>query len=164
MSKIKGRLDPPIPLVMRIVILFDWRMEYLLCFIGPKDSHLNFNWMAIHSQIFIGPWRMRRPLVGAKGFRSFHWTRGTRSRKVMEACQRGDFGCMWKKGKNEEEVWGRTFSSYVWRGAHGKCVWKNEAWNGVVGSKLSWWSLWTLVWLIVSLKSTIGFVSKLDQF
>jgi hypothetical protein len=33
-----------------------------------------------------------------------------------------------------------------------------------VGSKLSWWSLWTLVWLIVSLKSTIGFVSKLDQF
>jgi hypothetical protein len=42
MSKIKGRLDPPIPLVMKIVILFDWRMEYLLCFIGPKDSHPKF--------------------------------------------------------------------------------------------------------------------------
>ncbi len=54
-SKIRGRLDPPISLVMRIVILFDWRMEYLLCFIGPKDSHPNFNWMAIHSQILIGP-------------------------------------------------------------------------------------------------------------
>jgi hypothetical protein len=48
-------MDPPIPLVMRIVILFDWRMEYLLCFIAPKDSHPNFNRMVIHSQILIGP-------------------------------------------------------------------------------------------------------------
>ena len=48
-------MDPRIPLVMRIVILFDWRMESLLCFIGPKDSHPNFNWMAIHAQILIGP-------------------------------------------------------------------------------------------------------------
>jgi hypothetical protein len=43
-------------------------------------------------------------LVGAKGFRSFHWTRGTSSRKVMEACKIEDFLCMWKKGKKEEEV------------------------------------------------------------
>jgi hypothetical protein len=27
MSKIRKRLSPPIPLVMRIIILFDWRME-----------------------------------------------------------------------------------------------------------------------------------------
>jgi hypothetical protein len=27
-SKIRGRMSPPIPLVMRIVILFDWRMEF----------------------------------------------------------------------------------------------------------------------------------------
>jgi hypothetical protein len=27
-SKIRERMSPPIPLVMRIVILFDWRMEY----------------------------------------------------------------------------------------------------------------------------------------
>jgi hypothetical protein len=27
-SKIRERMNPPIPLVMRIVILFDWRMEY----------------------------------------------------------------------------------------------------------------------------------------
>ncbi len=51
----KGGMDLRIPLVMRIVILFDWRMESLLCFIGPKDSHPNFNWMAIHSQNLIGP-------------------------------------------------------------------------------------------------------------
>jgi hypothetical protein len=70
-----------------------------LCFIGPKDSHPNFNGMAIHFQIFIGPWRMRRPLIGAKGFRSFHWTRGTSSRKVKEASKRKDFWCMWGKKK-----------------------------------------------------------------
>jgi hypothetical protein len=49
-----GKMDPPIPLVMRIVILFDWRMEDLLCFIGPKNSHPNFNWMVINPQILIG--------------------------------------------------------------------------------------------------------------
>jgi hypothetical protein len=27
---------------------------------------------------------MRRPLIGAKGFQSFHWTRGTSSRKVIK--------------------------------------------------------------------------------
>jgi hypothetical protein len=47
---------------------------------------------------------MRRPLIGAKGFRNFHWTRGTSSRKVIEACQKEDFLGMWKKGKKEEEV------------------------------------------------------------
>jgi hypothetical protein len=42
-SKIRGRMSPPIPLVMRIVILFDWRMEYFLCLIGPKNSHPKIN-------------------------------------------------------------------------------------------------------------------------
>jgi hypothetical protein len=27
MSKIRKRMNPPIPLVMRIIVLFDWRME-----------------------------------------------------------------------------------------------------------------------------------------
>jgi len=30
---------------------------------------------------------MRRPLIGAKGFQSFHWTREISSRKVKEAYQ-----------------------------------------------------------------------------
>jgi len=30
---------------------------------------------------------MRRPLIGAKGFQRFHWTREISSRKVMEAYQ-----------------------------------------------------------------------------
>ncbi len=54
-SKIRGRMNPPIPLVMGIVTLFDWRTKYFLCFIGPKDSHPKLNWMAIHFQILIGP-------------------------------------------------------------------------------------------------------------
>ncbi len=60
-------MNPPIPLVMRIVILFDWRMEYFLCFIGPKNSHPKLNWMAI----LINSKRMKRPLIGAKDFKTF---------------------------------------------------------------------------------------------
>ncbi len=36
-------MTPPIPLVMKIVILFDWRMEYFLCLIGPKNFHPKIN-------------------------------------------------------------------------------------------------------------------------
>jgi hypothetical protein len=49
-SKIKGRMNPLVPLVMRIVILFDWRMEYFLCLVGPKNSHPKINWRANHPQ------------------------------------------------------------------------------------------------------------------
>ncbi len=55
-------MNPPIPLVMRIVILFDWKMEYFLCLIGPKNSHPKLNWMAIYSQISLA-------LEGRRG----HW-------------------------------------------------------------------------------------------
>jgi hypothetical protein len=41
----------------------------------------------------------------SKGFRSFHWTRGTSSRKVMEAYQgRGFFFVCGKEEKEENEV------------------------------------------------------------
>jgi hypothetical protein len=35
-SKIRGRMSPSIPLVMRIVILFDWRMEFFCVSLGPR--------------------------------------------------------------------------------------------------------------------------------
>jgi hypothetical protein len=66
---------------MRIVILFDWRMKYLLCSIGPKDSHPNFNWMAIQSH---WPLKDEEAIEWCKRISSFHGTRGTSSRKVME--------------------------------------------------------------------------------
>ncbi len=50
MSKIGKRMSLPIPLVMRIIILFDWRMELSLCFIGHKDSHPHFHWRENHSR------------------------------------------------------------------------------------------------------------------
>ncbi len=49
-SKIRGRMSPLIPLVMKIAILFHWRMEYFLCLTGLKNSHLKINWKVNHSQ------------------------------------------------------------------------------------------------------------------
>jgi len=79
-------MNPPIPLVMRIVILFDWRMEFSLCLIGPKNSYPKLNWMAIYSQFSLalergGGHRLEQRIS------SFHWTRETSSRKVMKAYQ-----------------------------------------------------------------------------
>ncbi len=44
------------------------------------------------------------------------------------------FVCMWRK-KKKEKVCEEGFSSYVWRGVHGKGVCKNQAWKEVVCSK-----------------------------
>jgi hypothetical protein len=46
---------------------------------------------------------MRRPLIGAKGVQSFHWTRGTSSRKVMEAYQAKRHCGYAKKGEGRGE-------------------------------------------------------------
>jgi hypothetical protein len=54
MSKIGKRMNPPIPLVMRIIILFDWRMEPPSCFIRHKDFHFHFHWREKSFLILIG--------------------------------------------------------------------------------------------------------------
>jgi hypothetical protein len=60
--------------------------------------------MAIHFQILIGPLKDEEAIDWCKGFRSFHWTRGTSSRKVMEAHQgRGVFFVYGRKEKEKEE-------------------------------------------------------------
>jgi len=46
---------------------------------------------------------MRRPLIGAKGFQNFHWTRGTSSRKVMEAYRAKKHYVYVKKGEERGE-------------------------------------------------------------
>jgi hypothetical protein len=78
---------------------------------------------------------MRRPLIGAKGFQSFHWTRGNKLKGFMEAHQGGRHCVYGKKGEGRGEgSVRRVVSSCVWR-----CSWKvmekNEAWDGVVCSK-----------------------------
>ncbi len=40
-------------------------------------------------------------MIGAKGFRSFHWTRGTSSRKVMQVAK-GRTSCVCEKEKKKE--------------------------------------------------------------
>jgi hypothetical protein len=100
-SKIRGRMSPPIPLVMRIVILFDWRMKYFLCILGPRILILksiggqiihNFHWLLKDEEVI--DWR--------EGFQSFHWSRGTSSRKVMEAYQGRKKYVVWWKEKGRE--------------------------------------------------------------
>jgi hypothetical protein len=78
---------------------------------------------------------MRRPLIGAKDFEAFIWTRGTSSKKVMEAYQGGRFFCVCGEEKKRRMKCGEGFNSYVWGGVHGKGVCKNQAWKEVVCSK-----------------------------
>jgi hypothetical protein len=46
---------------------------------------------------------MRRPLIGAKGFRSFHWTRGTSSRGSWRLTKKEVEGVWMGRRKREEE-------------------------------------------------------------
>jgi hypothetical protein len=48
---------------------------------------------------------MRRPLIGAKGFRSFHWTRGNKLKEGHGGSPRErGIVCMWKGKEYEDEV------------------------------------------------------------
>jgi hypothetical protein len=54
MFKIGKRMNLPIPLVMRIIILFGWRMEPFQCFIRHKNFHLKLHWRIKSFSILIG--------------------------------------------------------------------------------------------------------------
>jgi hypothetical protein len=65
---------------MKIVILFDWRMEFFCVSLGPKIFILK----SIGGQIILkSHWLLKdeKAINWRGGFRSFHWTRGTSSRK-----------------------------------------------------------------------------------
>jgi hypothetical protein len=53
----------------------------------------------------------------------------------MEAYQGGGFVCVCGEEKKRRMKCEEGFSSYVWRGVHGKAVCKNQAWKEVVCSK-----------------------------
>jgi len=44
--------------------------------------------MAIHAQIFIGPWRMRRPWIDAKGFRKLSLDKGNKFKECHGSLQK----------------------------------------------------------------------------
>jgi hypothetical protein len=47
---------------------------------------------------------MKRPSIGAKGFQSFHWIRGTSSRKVIEAYQKKKTLCVWEERRRKRRM------------------------------------------------------------
>jgi hypothetical protein len=53
----------------------------------------------------------------------------------MEAYQERGFFCVCGEEKKRRMKCEEGFSSYVWRGVHGKGVCKNQAWKEVVCSK-----------------------------
>ncbi len=95
-------MNLPIPLVMRIVILFDWRMDFFLYYIGPKNSHLKTQLDGNLFSILIGFRRMRRPLIGTKDFKAFI-RQGEQAQERSWRLTKGEgIVCMWEKKKEEE--------------------------------------------------------------
>ncbi len=90
-----------------------------MCLIGPKNSHPKFNWMAIHSQFSL-TLKDEEAIDWSKRFRSFHYTRRTSSRKVMEAYQGKEEVGVWEKEKKRRMKCEEKISSYVWRSVRGK--------------------------------------------
>ncbi len=156
-SKIRGRMSPPIPLVMKIIILFDWRMEYFLCLIGLKNFHPKINWKANHFQFSLAlkgwgdHWLEGRtsklPLDNENKFKERSWrlTKGEKSILCWGKKKRGEWMC-------EEKI-----SSYLWKGVvHGKNGCKKWTWKEFHDKTFG-----ILFQIVFPLKSTVGFVSNL---
>jgi len=89
---------------MRIVILFDWRMEYLLCFIGPKDSHPNFNWMAIHSQILNWPLKDEEAIDWCKRISKLSLDKGNKLKEGHGGLPRKKTLCVWEERRRKRKM------------------------------------------------------------
>ncbi len=73
--------------------------------------------MAIHFQFSLAL-KDEEAIDWSKGFRSFHYTRGTSSRKVMEAYQGKEEVSVWEKEKKRRMKCEEKISSYVWKAIH----------------------------------------------
>ncbi len=94
-------MSPPIPLVMKIVILFDWMMEFFCVSLGPKILILkSIGGQIIHNSHWL--LKDEEAIDSREGFQNFHWSRGTNSRKVMEAYQGKKEYVVWWKEKGKE--------------------------------------------------------------
>ncbi len=127
MFKIGKRMSPPIPLVMKIIIWFDWRMKPSLCFIGHKDSHPKFHRRENHfwfSLVHEG-WRA---IDWKEGFPNFHWTRRMSSRKGHGGLPRRERSILCvRERKGGEWKCEKEITFYVWKCVvHGKDVCKQE--------------------------------------
>jgi hypothetical protein len=75
---------------------------------------------------------MKRPLVGTRDFKTFIGQGEQAQGRSWRLTKQEDFVYVEKKKRKKDEMRGRIFSSYVWRGVHGKGVCKNQAWKEVV--------------------------------
>ncbi len=147
---------------MKIVIVFDWRMEYFLCLIGPKNSHPKLNWMAIYSQFSLalegwgGHWL-------EQGISKLSLDKGNKLKEGHGGLPREKiFLCMWRRKKKEDEVWRRIFV-LMW----GEVFMERVCARIKHGTELCVVSTCSkasgfLVQLVVPPKSTAGFVSNLN--
>jgi hypothetical protein len=77
---------------------------------------------------------MRRPLIGARDFEASIGQGEQAQGRSWRLTKREDF-CVCGEEKKRRMKCEEGFSSYVWRGVHGKGVCKNQAWKEVVCSK-----------------------------
>ncbi len=151
-------MNPPIPLVMRIVILFDWRMEFLCVSLGPKILILK----SIGGQIiFNSHWLLKdeEAIDWKEGFWSLKGSRGTSSRKVKEAYQGKRSMLCGGKEKGGEWMCEQKISSYVC----GRVLFKKKMCARIKHGKISMTKLWSFVsnsfssqihrWIYVKLKT-----------
>ncbi len=111
-SKIRWRMNPRIPLIMRIIILFDWRMEFFGVSLGPGIFILK----SIGGQIiFNSHWLLKdeEAIDWREGFWSLKGSRGTSSRKVKEAYQGEKSTLCWEKEKGRKWMCEQKISSHV---------------------------------------------------
>jgi len=78
---------------------------------------------------------MRRPLIEAKDLKAFIG-QGNKIKEGHGGLPRERILCVCGKEKKKRgKCEGIFFSSYVWRGVHGKGVCKNQIWKEVVCNK-----------------------------
>jgi hypothetical protein len=79
---------------------------------------------------------MRRPLIGARDFEAFIGQGKQAQGRSWRLTKGEDFFCVYgEKKKRRRMKCEERFSSYVWRGVHGKGVCKNQAWKEDVCNK-----------------------------
>jgi len=89
--------------------------------LGPRILILNsIGWQFILNSHW--PLKDEEAIDWSKEFQSFHWTRGTSSRKVMEAYQGGEESRYGEKKKKRRMKCEEKISAYGWRGFMEKVV------------------------------------------
>ncbi len=102
-------------------------------------------------------------MIGARDFEAFIRQGEQAQGRSWRLAKGEDFVCMGRK-KKEEDVCEKGFSSYVWRGVHGKVCARLMHGRKLCVASICRKASGFLVQLIFLSKSTVGFVSNLNQY